>query len=34
MIQPEGAAGDAAPSSIVVVENWTEELKRRVPTGN
>jgi eukaryotic-like serine/threonine-protein kinase len=34
MIQPDGAASNAAPASIVVVENWTEELKRRVPTGN
>ena len=33
MIQAEG--GDSTPgasASIVVVENWTEELKRRVPS--
>ena len=33
MIQPQASAGDApSPSSIVVVQNWTEELKRLVPT--
>jgi Tol biopolymer transport system component len=33
MIQPEAGAGDApSQSSIVVVQNWTEELKRLVPT--
>ena len=33
MIQPEANAGDApSESSIVVVQNWTEELKRLVPT--
>ena len=32
MIQPEGATlAAAAQSSIVVVQNWTEELKQRVP---
>ena len=32
MIQPEANAGDApTQSSIVVVQNWTEELKRLVP---
>ena len=32
MIQPQANAGDAASqSSIVVVQNWTEELKRLVP---
>ena len=35
MIEPQGGGRDAAGlSSIVVVENWTEELKQRVPTGN
>ena len=29
MIKP---APEAAPPSIVVVQNWTEELKRLVPT--
>jgi hypothetical protein len=29
MIKP---AATAATSSLVVVQNWTEELKRRVPT--
>jgi Tol biopolymer transport system component len=34
MIQPQGGAGaEASHSSIVVVQNWTEELKQRVPTG-
>ncbi len=33
MIQSQGSAGDAvsSQSSIVVVRNWTEELKRLVP---
>ncbi len=31
MIKPGGEAG-AAPSSIVVVQNWIEELRRLVPT--
>jgi Tol biopolymer transport system component len=32
MIQPQADAGDAeSRSSIVVVQNWTEELKRLVP---
>ena len=26
-----GSEGEAAPVSIVVVENWVEELKRLVP---
>jgi hypothetical protein len=35
MIQPQGSPDDPAGlSSIVVVENWLEELKQRVPTGN
>jgi hypothetical protein len=34
MIQPSSALTTAAPASIVVVENWTEELKQRVrPSG-
>jgi hypothetical protein len=33
MIEPQANAGGAArQSSIVVVQNWTEELKRLVPT--
>jgi hypothetical protein len=32
MIEPPGTSGDAIPASIVVVENWAEELKRLVPT--
>jgi serine/threonine-protein kinase len=34
MIQLPGTGDAAVVSSIVVVENWTEELKQRVPTGN
>jgi serine/threonine protein kinase len=35
VIQPQGAGGQAgSQSSIVVVQNWTEELKQRVPAGN
>ncbi len=32
MIELPGASTDVAPASIVVVENWAEELKQRVPT--
>jgi hypothetical protein len=33
MIKEAGATGPAVtPSSLVVVQNWTEELKRLVPT--
>jgi hypothetical protein len=32
MIEPPGTSGDSIPASIVVVENWAEELKRLVPT--
>jgi len=33
LIIPRGQAdGDAPPSNIVLVQNWTEELKRLVPT--
>jgi hypothetical protein len=33
MIKDAGVAGPAvAPASIVVVQNWLEELKRLVPT--
>ena len=28
----EGASGDKSPPSIIIVQNWTEELKRLVPT--
>jgi hypothetical protein len=28
------AGGDVPPPRIIVVENWFEELKQRVPTGN
>jgi Tol biopolymer transport system component len=31
MIEPPGTSTAAAPASIVVVENWAEELKRLVP---
>ena len=30
--QPDGAAQSAAPTSLVVILNWAEELKRVVPT--
>ena len=30
MIKPEG--GTPAPTSLVVVQHWDDELKRRVPT--
>ncbi len=29
----ENADGEAAPSKIIVVQNWFEELRRLVPTG-
>jgi serine/threonine-protein kinase len=32
MIKEGGADGTAAPSSIIVVQHWVEELKRLVPT--
>jgi Tol biopolymer transport system component/predicted Ser/Thr protein kinase len=32
MIQPPGGAGDQGSASIVVVQNWTEELRQRVPS--
>ena len=28
----QAAAGGAAASTLIVVQNWTEELKRLVPT--
>jgi hypothetical protein len=31
MIQPPAGAADIADRSIVVAQNWFEELKRRVP---
>jgi serine/threonine-protein kinase len=35
MIQPQSSTGvEASQSSVVVVQNWTEELKQRVPVGN
>jgi hypothetical protein len=34
MIQPPGGANEAGSTSIVVVQNWGEELKRRVPSRN
>jgi hypothetical protein len=34
MIQPRGGADESGSTSIVVVQNWTEELKRRVPSRN
>jgi hypothetical protein len=30
----ENADSEAARSQIVVVQNWFEELRQRVPTGN
>jgi serine/threonine-protein kinase len=33
MIKDVATAGNAPPPQIVVVQNWTEELKRRVPAG-
>jgi hypothetical protein len=32
MIKPGGTDSTAAPTSLVVVLNWLEELKRLVPT--
>ncbi len=33
MIKPAGDADQtAAPASLIVVQHWTEELKRLVPT--
>jgi eukaryotic-like serine/threonine-protein kinase len=32
MIKEGGTEGTAAPASIIVVQNWVEELKRLVPT--
>ena len=32
MIKEGGTDGTAAPASIIVVQNWVEELKRLVPT--
>jgi hypothetical protein len=32
MIKEGGADGTAAPASIIVVQNWVEELRRLVPT--
>jgi hypothetical protein len=32
MVEPPGASAAATPASIVVVQNWAEELKRLVPT--
>jgi hypothetical protein len=33
MIKASGESNDmSAPMSIIVVQNWTEELKRLVPT--
>jgi hypothetical protein len=31
MIKPSGPSGNAAPPEIVIIQHWTEELKRRVP---
>jgi len=33
MIKERGG-NEAAPQNLVVVQNWTEELKRLVPTTN
>jgi hypothetical protein len=32
MVKPATADHDAAPPKVVIVQNWTEELKRLVPT--
>jgi hypothetical protein len=32
MIKAAAADHDAAPAKIVIVQNWTEELRRLVPT--
>ena len=32
MIKPVGPEQPSAPTRIIVVQNWTEELKRLVPT--
>jgi hypothetical protein len=32
MLKEGGADGTTAPASIIVVQNWVEELKRLVPT--
>ncbi len=32
MVQPDGSTDSTAPASIIVVQNWHEELKRLVPT--
>jgi serine/threonine-protein kinase len=32
MIKPGGADQTAVPTSLIVVQNWTEELKRLVPS--
>jgi hypothetical protein len=32
MIRAPGADATAAPPSLIVVQHWTEELKRLVPT--
>jgi hypothetical protein len=32
MVQPAGVGEEGNASSIVVVQNWFEELKRAVPT--
>jgi hypothetical protein len=33
MIKPGEQASSSSLTQIVVVQNWFEELKRRVPTG-
>jgi hypothetical protein len=33
MLKPSEQASSSAATQIVVVQNWFEELKRRVPTG-
>jgi hypothetical protein len=32
MIEPQGGGASQGTSSMVVVENWAEELKQRVPS--
>jgi eukaryotic-like serine/threonine-protein kinase len=33
MIKPDEQTSSSAPTQIVVVQNWFEELKQKVPTG-
>jgi len=33
MIKPDEQSSSSSPTQIVVVQNWFEELKQKVPTG-